>query len=155
MAMVAFGSAKQFLEADITRKSEIEATLAFELAGGAAPGRVEAHEEALRVTYASLPKNVHGNLGHQAVRYVLHRFFVQRNGWYIKGLEPTNDTWHTDSSSDGLVGSVPSFVQSRLEEQLGERGVNLHELAALAVVIEDLIRKEAVKQIQDVYQVLN
>ena len=38
--------------------------------------------------YASWQKNELGKLGHTTVRYALHWLFVQRHGWYVKGLEP-------------------------------------------------------------------
>merc|ERR1719401_965728 len=50
-------------------------------------------EGLLRPTFDALPKNAEGKLNHQAVRYLLHRYFVNQHGWYIKGLEPSGDQW--------------------------------------------------------------
>ena len=71
-----------------TLLSEIEGTL------GATPRRRMARIEAgLDSMYASLPKNEFGKLGHATVRYALHRLFVQRHGWHVKGLEPAGESW--------------------------------------------------------------
>merc|ERR1719446_1718181 len=105
-------------------------------------------EDALRSTYQSLPKDVDGHLGHQAVRYVLHRLFVQRYSWYIRGLEPSDEV-----PPPYLGGEwVPAYLQGLLEQRLGDRGIDLHELAALAAALEDLVHKEAAGQLASVYE---
>merc|ERR1719199_1079153 len=55
----------------------------------------------LRPMFESLDKNEHGKLGHTAVRYALHRLFVARHGWLMKGLDPAGQ--HFNSSSPVLV----------------------------------------------------
>ena len=45
-------------------------------------------ENELRPMFAALPKNSLGKLEAAIVRYAPHRFYVQRQGWYTKGLEP-------------------------------------------------------------------
>jgi len=103
-----------------------------------------------------LPKNAAGRLNHQAVRYVLHRFFLQRHEWTIKGLEPAFDTWHASSDPGALAqaGWVPALLQDRLEKHLGTHGLDLVELAALAAVLEDIIHKEGESRLKEIYEVL-
>jgi len=110
---------------------------------------------ALRPTYESLPRNANGNLGHQAVRYVLHRLFVQRHGWFIRGLEPGGDNWHASSSPSFAREWLPSYLQSLVEDRLGTHGIDLPELAALAAALEDLVRREAAGRLESAYQLLD
>merc|ERR1740139_2052563 len=82
---------------------------------------LELLEDEIAPLYASLPKNEHGNVGHQAVRYALHRVFVRRHGWFIRGLEPGNATWTPQRLPNGQLPPawvkewVPNFLQERLE----------------------------------------
>jgi hypothetical protein len=139
--------ASGFLRAGSVSELDAASTLASELAGGQG-ARLSALEDALRSTFAALPKDSAGELGHQAVRYALHRLFVQQRGWYIKGLEPGADSANASEW-------VPSFLQSRLEQlSPGRGGASLRELAALAAALEDLVAKETSDHIAKVYGML-
>ncbi|CAK0904362.1 unnamed protein product [Prorocentrum cordatum] len=136
----------QMNDADVALSSELEDDHA---------ARVAAFEGALRSMYAALPKNEHGNLEHQAVRYVLHRLFVQRHGWYIKGLDPNGPAPSPNGTTDNVSQDwLPAYLQARLEARSGGRGAVLHELAALAAALEDLVQKEAVDRLRLAYKVL-
>jgi len=145
--------AKSFLRSGIVSEKDATEVLEAELAGGVHTERLAKLEDRLRLTYKSLPKNAAGNLGHQAVRYVLHRFFVQEHGWFIRGLEPNNNTWTSDAKPTSVKEWVPGYLQGLLEKRLGERGTSLHELAALAAALEDLVRREAVGRLQTAYSI--
>lgn len=149
LLLASFGDAANFLRSGQVTEVDAQSSLDAELAIAVGDERLTQLEDALRVTYESLPKNMHGNLGHQAVRYVLHRLFVQRYGWFIRGLEPNSERAAPSTASPQEW--VPSFLQGILEERVGERGANLHELAALAAALEDLVRKEAVGRLEMAY----
>lgn len=148
MHLAAPAFASGFLRSGPVTEGDASSSLASELV--ADQERLAGLEEALRSTYAALPKDASGGLGHQAVRYALHRLFVQRHGWYIKGLEPG-----ADSANASDQEWVPSFLQSRLEQRsLGRRGASLRELAALAAALEDLVAKEASERVRNAYGML-
>lgn len=154
LVIAVFAGTMPVVEAGSLRKStllsvaEAETSLVSELAGGVSAARLAELEDALRPTYESLPKHVDGNLGHQAVRYVLHRLFVQRHSWYIRGLEPSDDV-----PPPYLHGEwVPAYLQGLLEQRLGEGGIDLQLLAALAAALEDLVYKEVYGQLASVYE---
>lgn len=111
-------------------------------------GRIE---DVLRPMLASLPKNEHGNLERPAVRYVLHRLFVQRHGMFLKGLEPDGEAWNASSTSAILESQVPAYVQGLLEERVGGRGLGMHEVAVLAATLEHLIHDEALDRLKSAY----
>jgi hypothetical protein len=112
-------------------------------------------EAALDSMYASLPKNEFGKLGHATVRYALHRLFVQRHGWYVKGLEPAGDSWNTSTTHDLptslLKDRVSSEVIHLMEGRLDGHGFGLHETAVLAATLEHLVHDEALERLGKAY----
>jgi hypothetical protein len=102
--------------------------------------------------YASLPKNEFGKLGHTTVRYALHRLFVQRHGWYVKGLEPAGDSWNTTSPAGILKDRVSSEVIHLMEGRLDGHGFSLHETAVLAATLEHLVHDEALERLNKAYE---
>lgn len=163
LALVHFVRANEFLKApkvltehvseeDISTSllSEVENTL-----GTGATNKLSQMEELLRPIVVALPKNEHGNLGHMAVRYALHRLFVQRHGWVIKGLG-TDVRRDTPPSLDGVLkDQVPAYIQDMFEKRLAGKGLSLHELATLGATIEHLIHNEAVGRLGAVFNVFS
>merc|ERR1719267_353107 len=115
-------------------------------------GALKRLQATLKPLFDSLPKNEHGNLGHSPVRYALHRIFVQRHGWYIKGLEPDGDSWNTTSPAGVLKDHVSSYVEELFEERLGGRGFNLHDTAVLAATLEHLIHDDNMARLSKAYE---
>lgn len=131
--------------------SEAQDTLKFV----AKAARLTELRDALANLYGVVPKNEHGLLDHQTVRYVLHRVFLQRHGWYIKGLAPNEtQTWHHErpaKSEDAQIKEwVPSFLQDQLE-QASTQGTDLEGLAVLVATLEQLVRNEVHDRIAMVY----
>jgi len=104
---------------------------------------------------AALPKNEHGNLGHSAVRYALHRVFVLRHGWVIKGLSNAGDAWNASSPSGVLTDHVPAYLVGLFEQRLAGRGFGLHDTSVLAATIEHLIHNEAVGRLGAAFNIFN
>jgi len=142
--------ADKFLSAPSTDIKQVERTLFSELAMNQSAGMIEWVIRVVEPTYRALPKDDSGGLDDDAVRYLLHRFFVQQHGWYIKGLEPSDTAPAPYFQSDW----VPSYLHGLLEQRFGEHGMDLHEFAALAVTLEDLIGQEAsrrARQLADIF----
>merc|ERR1719336_1220857 len=111
-------------------------------------------EEELRPTFKALPKNRHGNLEQAVVRYALHRFFVQKHGWYMKGLDPVGGAWASNASSNIMKDRAPAYIHSFFEQRSNVHGLDLHELAVFAAVLSDLVQKEASGGLHKVYTTL-
>merc|ERR1719323_2680900 len=108
-------------------------------------------EEELRPMFTALPKNRHGNLEQAVVRYALHRFFVQKHGWYMKGLDPVGGAWTSNASSNIMKDRAPAYIHSFFEQRSQAHGLDLHELAVFAAVLCDLVQKEASGGLHKVY----
>merc|ERR1719436_409121 len=119
----------------------------------AAEGRAIHIREALRPTYTAMPKNREGKLEHAAVRYVLHRLFVARHGWFIQGLQPDGEAWSSTSTSGILHDQVPEHVQSLFERRMGGHGLGLDELTVLAATLEHLVHNEVSNHLNSTYRV--
>jgi hypothetical protein len=128
---------------------EVEGTLGT----GSAANRLRLLEATLKPMYDSLPKNEHGNLGHSVVRHALHRLFVHRHGWNIKGLGRHAHEENITSPAGILKDQVPTYIQNIFEKRLGDKGLGLHELAVMASTLEHLIHKDAVTKLGQVYKV--
>merc|ERR1719418_18209 len=101
--------------------------------------------------YVALPKTQHGTLEPAAVRYALHRYFVQKNGWYVKGLEPAGQGWNTSAATNIMASRVPVYIQSLFEQRLHGQGMGLHDLAVFAATILDFVHNEALTDVMDLY----
>jgi len=130
----------------------IERTLLAELATDSA--RLTQFESELRPMYASLPKNEHGALEPAAVRYALHRHFVHKHGWYVKGLEPSGQSWNTSAPTSIMKQRVPLYIQSLFEQHMQGKGMELHGLAVFAATLSDFVHNEALSDIMDLYTAL-
>lgn len=143
--------AEERLDIAIVRESLL-AELKDVVIHGSGEDKLARHETILRSMYAALPKNEHGNLEGAGVNYALHRFFVERHGWHVKGLEPGARQIGTLATADILKDRVPSYMQSMVQHQLGGNGFGLHELAVLAAALERLVHDDVIGRLQSVFQ---
>merc|ERR550532_237787 len=115
--------------------------------------RLIAFEDGLRPMFQALPKNVNQNLGHYTARYALHRYFIDKHGWSIEGLAPM-DLEREATPMSTLSQWMPNYLIDSVEHLLGTDGVNLHELAVVGAVFEDLIHREAQVRLAEIYEIL-
>jgi len=132
---------------------DVEQALLAELLGEGSALR-EAEQE-LRPMFAALPKSAHGLLEPATVRYALHRYFVQKHGWSIQGVDSDGDSWNTTASPAPIMKErAPALILNLFDQRLSGRGFGLRELAAFAATLSDLIRAEAIGKLELVYQSL-
>lgn len=146
-----------FLEVKV---EDVETSLLQELAGSIHPSAIRnyvtAFEAQLQPTFVALPREG-GALSHAASRYLLHRYFAERHGWLIRGLEPHGEEAAANMSLTSLLRMkdwVPSYLQSFLEKLLGRNSLTLRELGILAGTLEDFIHKEERASLQHSYEAL-
>jgi hypothetical protein len=109
----------------------------------------------LEPTFKAMPKNEYGELGHTAVRYMLHRLFVARHAWYIKGLDPEGNNYNGSSPGDVLKGQVPDSVHLLVEKLLYGRGFGISEVALLGAILENVIHQEAISRSMVVFKMFD
>ena len=145
---------EELLGAKHVNLKDAATSLAFELSDERKE-RLKEFRNEMQPYFAAWPKDADGRVEHQTARYVLHRLFVQRHNWFIKGLEPNGDTFHANGAGESYKDWVPEYMLKLMEERVGRRGLDLNDLAALGAAIEDLVHKEGEGSMHEVYTALN
>lgn len=101
-----------------------------------------------------LPKNSANRLGFDGTRYLLHRLFVQRHGWFVNGLDPAGDAWNSSSPTEIFRQHAGEDVHNLFESKLSADGFDLHHVAVLAATFESLVHSDSVERLRGAYRVL-
>jgi len=128
-------------------------------AATASSDKVAALEESLRPIFLALPKTADGQLSKGTARYALHRFFSEKHGWSIKGLQPAGAGWTSTLSVTPDVRDVskymmPTYLQELVLTHLGASSFNLRSLAVLAATIEHLVNAETLSIVYSTFATL-
>eukprot|EP00928_Gymnodinium_smaydae_P026299 TRINITY_DN206_c0_g4_i1.p1 TRINITY_DN206_c0_g4~~TRINITY_DN206_c0_g4_i1.p1 ORF type:complete len:561 (+),score=166.10 TRINITY_DN206_c0_g4_i1:79-1761(+) len=101
--------------------------------------KLEKLETAMLPLFKIAPKDASGNVDSKAARYILHRHFSQKHGWFVNGIE--------------LHGGVDN--SSRVGEAL-QRGkhFNIQQLARFAATLETLVHAENIARLQKAFNVV-
>jgi len=108
---------------------------------------------AMHPIFTALQKDASGSLDASAVRYMLHRVFVERHGWFVKGLETSGKAWSDTSPISILDGH--SSAQDIFENKFKSGGFDLHHSAVLAATFETIVHGENIKRLKAAYRVLH
>jgi len=118
----------------------------------ATESRMKSIAEALNPIFVALPKNNTGRVGPTSARYALHRLFVQRHGWQVKGLAANGETWDAAHPSTAFADTVSPEVRILFDDRLRNAGLDLHELVVFAATLEHLIHSEAMTRLHSAYR---
>jgi len=138
------------LEPTRTLLAELEDQLDYEHSPDA-QAQVREFEEEMKHTFQALPKNTRDAVSAPAARYMLHRLYLQRHGWQIKGLETGGGAWDADSPISAMGDRVPAAMRTLLEQRLGSFGMTLHEVALLATIMDNMFRADVTDRLRIVY----
>eukprot|EP00930_Biecheleria_cincta_P032700 TRINITY_DN22678_c0_g1_i1.p1 TRINITY_DN22678_c0_g1~~TRINITY_DN22678_c0_g1_i1.p1 ORF type:complete len:553 (+),score=140.46 TRINITY_DN22678_c0_g1_i1:47-1705(+) len=114
--------------------------------------RLTEMEDELKTTFKALPKNSRGAVEGASARYALHRLFLKRYGWQIKGLETGGGAWDAESPVGAMGDRVPPKMRELFEERLSTYGLTLHELAVLGATMDNMFRSDVSARLQIVYK---
>jgi hypothetical protein len=97
-------------------------------------------KQALEPMWNVLPKNEHGRVEWRMLRYVAHRYFIQRSHLLIRGLEPirTVNESHLGAAQILTNGAPPSLVEQVLQNKRTSNGFTLEDAMALVATLEEL-----------------
>jgi len=115
--------------------------------------RIAPLQDLLAPTLKALPNNEYGKFGSKAVRYALHRLFLQRHAWYVDALDATEESGNVTSTR--ILQTVPDQIQSLFESKLGARGLSAHEVAVMAATFENLAYQESIERLHSAYIAAN
>jgi hypothetical protein len=153
-------SGSAFLQAQVPASNqvtaaEVEMTLSELFSHVASSQKVRNIEQEMRPMYLALPKDRNGNLESATVRYAVHRYFVQKYGWYMKGLEGSGSQLDSLSSAMIMKERTPTYVQTLFSERLHVQGFGLREIAVFAGALSDLVHKEAWSGVYNIFSALS
>merc|ERR1719409_285041 len=96
--------------------------------------------------FESLPKNIYGHIGRDALRYLVHRYFVSVHGWSIKGFEPHGVSMNSTEACvpKVLKQKLPSYIESILEQKLDHHGFAVNDIVTMVATLERMIFDEGV-----------
>jgi len=119
-----------------------------------AEGRAAQFEDAMRPIFRSLPKAAGDRLPASGVRYLLHRIFVERHGWFVEGLMSQGDAWNESSPAAFFAEHAGEQTEGIFERRLGGDGLSLHEVAVFAATLEGLVHEETLERLHGSFRVL-
>jgi len=110
--------------------------------------RVNRLEEALQPMFLAMPKQKDGHLSAAAVRYLLHRLFVQRHGWLVNGLQNVGDKWNSSSPAEIFKSTAGDEVHKVFDDTLTSTGFTLKQVAVFAATLENLVHNDNIERLQ-------
>jgi len=119
----------------------------------ATESRVDRLESAIRPMFMAMPKDVQGTVDATGVRYLLHRLFVQRHGWFVIGLDNAGESWNS-SSPTAVFQDHAEDHHALFNDRLSSQGFGLHQVAVFAATLETLVHGESLERLKAAYRVL-
>eukprot|EP00927_Polykrikos_kofoidii_P067255 TRINITY_DN62767_c0_g1_i1.p1 TRINITY_DN62767_c0_g1~~TRINITY_DN62767_c0_g1_i1.p1 ORF type:complete len:558 (-),score=84.63 TRINITY_DN62767_c0_g1_i1:219-1892(-) len=110
-------------------------------------------EEAIKPMFSAMPKDLGGRLDSTGVRYLLHRHFVQRHGWIVRGLENGGLPWNATSPAAVFKDHAVEH-HDLFDAKLRTQGFSLHQVAVFAATLETLVHDESRSRLEDAYSLL-
>lgn len=118
----------------------------------ATEGRALRIADALRPTFAAMPQNSDGKLKSETVRYMVHRYFVDRHGWFVRGLDSAGSAWNSSSPAVIFKEYAGDNIHSIFEEKLcDDKGFSLNQVAVLAATLESFVHGETIERLHAAY----
>merc|ERR1719221_2544762 len=109
----------------------------------------------MRSTFQALPQHREGRVESAAVRYLLHRVFVEKHGWYVRGLDNAGgEAWNSSSPAAVFGQHVGKDAETIYQDRLKSHGLTLYEVAVLAATLESLAHEETIERLEAAYQLL-
>jgi len=118
----------------------------------AVEARVALLADVLRPTFNALPRTGEDKIDAASVRYLLHRVFVDRHGWHVRGLHAEGAAWDSASPADMFQdhGAVHGLFIDRLSQ-----GFSLRDVAVFAATLEKFVHMETVARLERAYWALD
>jgi len=99
-----------------------------------------------------MPKTDTETLKPDGVRYLLHRLFVEKHGWFVRGLDNAGEAWNASSPSALFKEHVGDDLHDVFERKLVSKGFTLHDTAVMAATLERLVRDDTMARLRAAYR---
>jgi len=105
----------------------------------------------LQPVFSALPRSAEGFLEPAAVRYLLHRYFINHQGWFVPTAGSKGEVANA-SLPEAILGR--SILAASLTSRLAARGLALDEVAVLAAAVERLASEETAERLHAAYRLV-
>lgn len=115
-------------------------------------GNVTEVQRALAPMWRALPKHGEERVEWRMVRYIAHRYFMQRSHLLVRGLEPILQVNDSHLGVAGILASkAPPFVEKLLHSKTSSSGFSLEDASALVAALERLVNDAEGTLLRTVY----
>merc|ERR1719235_277437 len=103
-----------------------------------------------------MPKNSIGRIDQKSLRYMAHRYFMQKANLQIRGFEPSRVVNSTHQGHAEILSQrVPAFVEMMLEGPRASSGFTLEDAVAMVMTLQQLIYDSEAHLLEKVFTDLN
>jgi hypothetical protein len=125
---------------DLDRDVRLAMGEALGCGGSAGHEDLSAIQQQLLPLWRTMPLNVNGRVEQSLLRYMVHRYFMQRSSLSIHGFEPSRPANASGWGADDIISQrVPAFVEGVLEGEYMAKGFTLEDVATMIATLEQLI----------------
>jgi len=108
--------------------------------GGAGHEELSDIRRQLLPLWRTMPLNADGRVDRSLLRYMVHRYFMQRSSLSIHGFEPWRPVNASGWGAEDIISQrVPAFVEGVLEGEYTAKGFTLEDVATMIATLEQLI----------------
>eukprot|EP00747_Dinoflagellata_sp_TGD_P134906 gnl/TRDRNA2_/TRDRNA2_175390_c0_seq2.p1 gnl/TRDRNA2_/TRDRNA2_175390_c0~~gnl/TRDRNA2_/TRDRNA2_175390_c0_seq2.p1 ORF type:complete len:583 (+),score=160.48 gnl/TRDRNA2_/TRDRNA2_175390_c0_seq2:93-1841(+) len=109
--------------------------------------------KALLPMWNTLPKNSKGRIDQRSLRYMAHRYFMQRSNLQVRGFEPAKAVNSSHAGHAEILSKrVPAFVETMLEGPRAALGFSLDDAVMMVATLNQLIYDSEAHTLEKVFK---
>jgi len=119
---------------------------------GAEEASIKAIEQTVLPIWKALPKNEHQRVEWRLLRFLAHRYFMQKSSWMIRGFEPMRQVNMSHAGyAEILHKNSPAAAASAMERGHTKHGYSLEDAVAMISALEQVLFDSESSLLERVY----
>jgi len=108
--------------------------------------------QSLRPIWQAMPKNDYDRIEWRQMRYLMHRHFMQKSSFMIRGLEPMHEVTESNHGTAKILQQkAPALAEMLLDGHRADHGFSFQDAISLAAALEQLIFNSETELLERVY----
>jgi len=117
--------------------------------------RISRIRDSVKPLYTVMPKDDDGSLSKETARYALHRYFTEKHGWSIKGLQPAGAAWQHVMTVESDMTDInkymlPAYMEDAVVSLMNKTKIDLEVLAVMISTYEHLDHQTMLATMQSI-----
>jgi len=117
--------------------------------------RISRIRDSVKPLYTVMPKDDDGSLSKETARYALHRYFTEKHGWSIKGLQPAGAAWQHVMTVESDMTDInkymlPAYMEDAVVSLMNKTKIDLDVLAVMISTYEHLDHQTMLATMQSI-----